>query len=93
MPEYMLYLNESHRNLGFPGNKVKTTKYSWLSFLPVCTFNQFRKPVNCYFLVLCIVLALPIVSPVHPITGIGPFSVVILTALVKEAVEDTVSPT
>jgi hypothetical protein len=36
----------------FPSNVIKTSKYSLLSFLPKCLFEQFRRVANVYFLAI-----------------------------------------
>ncbi|CAK9018579.1 unnamed protein product [Durusdinium trenchii] len=42
----------------FPRNYVTTSKYTWLSFLPLVTFEQFQKRANVYFTFICILMYL-----------------------------------
>lgn len=36
-------------------NRVKTTKYTWLTFIPLNFYEQFRRAVYFYFLIITIV--------------------------------------
>ena len=38
----------------FSDNKVRTTKYTWWTFIPRNLFTQFSKFANLYFLALCV---------------------------------------
>jgi len=38
-----------------PLNRVTTTKYNWLTFLPLNFYEQFRRAVYFYFLIITIV--------------------------------------
>ncbi|GAQ83484.1 phospholipid-transporting ATPase 3 [Klebsormidium nitens] len=71
----------------FKGNSVSTTKYNVVTFLPKGLFEQFRRVANLYFLVIAILSATPI-SPVNPLTNIGPLILVLAVSLTKEAFED-----
>ena len=88
--EYKVYLNRSQNNPKYASNKVKTTKYSLLDFIPKCTFYQFKRLANIYFLVIGILMCFPIIAPVHPLTAIGPLAFVISLGMVKEGIEDLV---
>jgi len=43
-----------HRNGGFRGNLIKTSKYTILNFLPKNLFLQFTKYANVYFLAMVV---------------------------------------
>ena len=75
-----------------PSNKVTTTKYTILSFLPKCTFYQFARLANVYFLVTALVMLIPNISPIDPLTAILPLVLVISVAMLKEGIEDLVTP-
>ena len=50
----IFHVNDQAKNMGFDSNRVNTTKYNMLSFLPVNLFLQFSKTANFYFLVFAL---------------------------------------
>jgi hypothetical protein len=44
----------SNEEQGFAKNKIKTSKYTWLTFLPKNIVEQFSKFANCFFLMIAI---------------------------------------
>ncbi|XP_023940594.2 phospholipid-transporting ATPase IF-like [Bicyclus anynana] len=68
-------------------NKIKTSKYTLLMFLPKNLSEQFRRVVNFYFLIVT-VIAIVIDSPVSPFTSIAPLSFMVLVTAVKQGYED-----
>ncbi|CAG5058813.1 unnamed protein product [Parnassius apollo] len=68
-------------------NKIKTSKYTLLMFLPKNLMEQFRRVVNFYFLIVT-VIAIIIDSPVSPLTSIAPLSFMVLVTAVKQGYED-----
>ncbi|XP_047019641.1 phospholipid-transporting ATPase IF isoform X2 [Helicoverpa zea] len=68
-------------------NKIKTSKYTVLMFLPKNLMEQFRRVVNFYFLIVTII-AVIIDSPVSPLTSIAPLSFVVLVTAIKQGYED-----
>lgn len=68
-------------------NKIKTSKYTLLWFLPKNLSEQFRRVVNFYFLIVTII-SVVIDSPVSPFTSILPLSFVVLVTAVKQGYED-----
>lgn len=47
----------------FSSNEVKTSQYSWWSFVPVFLYLTFQKTANLYFLVIGIFQMIPDISP------------------------------
>lgn len=92
MEEYIVYFNGTSSGLHstHPSNKIQTTKYSLISFVPKSIFHQFSRVANLYFLFTAIVMCIPSISPLNPFTAIGPLSVVLLMAMIKEGIEDLV---
>lgn len=92
MATYEVYLLNRSKNNKFkhPSNYVETTKYSYISFIPKSIFFQFCRLANLYFLCTAILQSLPGLSPIHPMTAIGPLMLVLVVAMVKEAIEDYV---
>ena len=68
-------------------NKVRTTKYTLLSWIPLSLFYQFKRAANVYFLFITILTAMPF-SPKRPSSMIGTFSMVLIFTMLKEAYED-----
>ncbi|KAM3958482.1 phospholipid-transporting ATPase IF [Aphomia sociella] len=68
-------------------NKIKTSKYTLLMFLPKNLSEQFRRVVNFYFLIVT-VIAIVIDSPVSPMTSIAPLSFMVFVTAVKQGYED-----
>ena len=68
-------------------NKIRTTRYTILSWAPLSLLLQFRRVANIYFLIIS-VLTLQEFSPKSPASMIGTFSFVLFLTMVKEAFED-----
>jgi len=78
---------ESRRAEHFASNRVATTKYNALTFLPRGLYEQFRRVANFYFMVVALLSLTPF-SPVRAETTFAPLAFVIGVSLVKEAFED-----
>ncbi|XP_069104110.1 phospholipid-transporting ATPase IF-like isoform X3 [Argopecten irradians] len=71
----------------FPNNRVISSKYTVLNFLPKNLFEQFRRIANFYF--LCVgIIQLMIDTPVTPITSIAPLVFVVSVTAIKQGYED-----
>ncbi|KAM8720701.1 hypothetical protein ACLKA7_006699 [Drosophila subpalustris] len=68
-------------------NRIKSTKYTLLTFLPQNLLEQFRRIANFYFLVMTII-SLLIDSPVSPMTSLLPLVFVIAVTAAKQGYED-----
>jgi len=84
------YLNDHARNhaANFKSNYVRTTKYTALTFLPLCLFQQFKRLANIYFLIMAILQSISIISPLNPTTAILPLVFVICVSMLREGIED-----
>ena len=84
-----LYVNNQQLNekFSFCSNYIRTTKYTFLTFLPLSIFYQYLKLANCYFLFLSILSCLNF-SPWEPVTQITPTVTVIIVSIMREAYED-----
>jgi phospholipid-transporting ATPase len=69
-------------------NKIKTTKYNFITFIPKALFYQFQKLANIYFLIIAIIQSIPFLSPLSPFTAIAPIVFVLTVSLIREAIED-----
>ncbi|GAB9471416.1 Phospholipid-transporting atpase [Globisporangium polare] len=76
------------RELHYAGNRVSTSKYSLMSFVPKTLFEFFRVIANCYFLVISILQVATPWSPTNQYTTAGPLVVVLLVSMVKQGMED-----
>ncbi|RUS78809.1 hypothetical protein EGW08_013427 [Elysia chlorotica] len=71
----------------YPDNRVISSKYTLLTFLPKNLFEQFRRIANFYF--LCVALTqFMIDTPVTPITSVLPLLFVISITAIKQGYED-----
>ena len=88
---YQLYINDSQKNkeqFEHKSNKIDTTKYNLITFLPKALLLQFSRPANVYFLFCAIIQCIPQISPLTPTTAIIPIVIVLLASLVREGIED-----
>uniref|UniRef100_A0A8C3FZ75 Phospholipid-transporting ATPase n=1 Tax=Chrysemys picta bellii TaxID=8478 RepID=A0A8C3FZ75_CHRPI len=72
-------------------NRIKTSKYNILTFLPVNLFEQFQRAANAYFLFLLILQLIPEISSLSWFTTIVPLMMVFTITAVKDATDDCVS--
>ena len=68
-------------------NRVRTTRYTLLSWLPLSLLMQFRRIANVYFLIISILTLMPF-SPKSALSMIGTFAFVLALTSVKEGFED-----
>ncbi|OAA42687.1 phospholipid-translocating P-type ATPase domain-containing protein [Metarhizium rileyi] len=72
----------------FPRNKIRTAKYTPLSFVPKNLWFQFHNVANIFFLFLVILVIFPIFGGVNPGLNAVPLIVIIVLTAAKDAVED-----
>ncbi|XP_058978174.1 phospholipid-transporting ATPase IF [Musca domestica] len=68
-------------------NCIKTTKYTLLTFLPINFYEQFRRAVYFYFLVVTII-SFFVNSTLSPMVSLIPLLFVMIVTGIKEALED-----
>ena len=68
-------------------NKVKTTKYSIITWAPLSLFFQFKRAANVYFAYITILTSMSF-SPKPPASMIGTFAIVLFFTMCKEAYDD-----
>lgn len=85
------YLDEEGNPLAdYPRNKIRTTKYTPLSFIPKNISNQFIHNIaNVYFLFLNILGAFGIFGVPSPALAAVPLIVIVAITAVKDAMEDS----
>eukprot|EP00698_Gefionella_okellyi_P023878 TRINITY_DN827_c0_g1_i1.p1 TRINITY_DN827_c0_g1~~TRINITY_DN827_c0_g1_i1.p1 ORF type:complete len:1107 (-),score=195.10 TRINITY_DN827_c0_g1_i1:3170-6490(-) len=87
----VLSLNSQHStSRKYPTNRIRSTKYTILTFLPKNMFEQFRRIANFYFLAIVVLELIPGILPggFTPVTSILPLVFVLSVTAVKEAIED-----
>ncbi|CUI15104.1 phospholipid transporting ATPase-like, putative [Bodo saltans] len=72
----------------FPPNTVTTSKYTFLTFLPLNLLEQFRRVSNMYFLIVMICTLIPGATSINPYSAVIPFMFVLAVAAVKDGLED-----
>ncbi|KHN98825.1 phospholipid-translocating P-type ATPase domain-containing protein [Metarhizium album ARSEF 1941] len=72
----------------FPRNKIRTAKYTPLSFIPKNLWFQFHNVANIFFLFLVILVIFPIFGGVNPGLNAVPLIVIIVLTAAKDAIED-----
>ena len=88
---YEFYINNIKKNseeLLYPNNKISTTKYNIITFLPKALLYQFARLANIYFVAMAIIQCIPIISPLGSSTAIFPIVFVLAVSLIREGVED-----
>ena len=88
---YEFYINDSKKNeeeYMFKDNRVDTTKYNIITFLPKALFYQFKRVANIYFLVCAILQCIPAISPLGAETALVPIIIVLGVSITREAIED-----
>ncbi|XP_030379749.1 probable phospholipid-transporting ATPase IF [Scaptodrosophila lebanonensis] len=70
-----------------PLNRIKTTKYTWFSFLPINFYEQFRRAVYFYFLLVTIV-SFFVNDTISPMVSLLPLLFVMIVTALKEGLED-----
>uniref|UniRef100_A0A8C7T3Q0 Phospholipid-transporting ATPase n=1 Tax=Oncorhynchus mykiss TaxID=8022 RepID=A0A8C7T3Q0_ONCMY len=72
----------------YSSNKVTTTKYSFLSFIPKNLFEQLHRFANIYFIFLAALNFVPVVNAFQPEISIIPILLVLAVTAVKDLWED-----
>ena len=88
---YQFYINDTNKNLEnyhFKDNKIDTTKYNIITFLPKALIIQFLRLANIYFLISAILQSIPIISPMTPATAVVPIVIVLSVSIIREGIED-----
>ncbi|KAG5511068.1 hypothetical protein GH5_07274 [Leishmania sp. Ghana 2012 LV757] len=86
--EIDLLRNDLNRQRKFPGNSVRTAKYTLLTGLPLSLLYQFYKVSNFYFLLVMIITLVPGASPINPFSSIVPLCIVLGAGILKDLWED-----
>ncbi|XP_071327266.1 phospholipid-transporting ATPase VD isoform X2 [Trachinotus anak] len=72
----------------YKSNKIRTTKYSLLSFLPRNLFEQLHRSANVYFIFLAALNFVPVVEAFQPEIALVPIILVLSVTAIKDVLED-----
>ncbi|TDH08084.1 hypothetical protein EPR50_G00093870 [Perca flavescens] len=87
----LLYDNakgEENPNRNYANNKIKTTKYTVLSFLPKNLFEQFHRFANVYFVFIALLNFVPVVNAFQPELALAPVVFILSVTAIKDLWED-----
>ncbi|XP_020951497.1 probable phospholipid-transporting ATPase IM isoform X4 [Sus scrofa] len=79
---------EYNEKFQYTDNRIHTSKYNILTFLPINLFEQFQRVANAYFLFLLILQLIPEISSLTWFTTIVPLVLVVTMTAVKDATDD-----
>ena len=73
----------------FCDNAVHTSRYNFLSFIPINLLIQFTKPANIYFLLISILQVIPSISLTGAMPTVAiPLTIVVVVNMIKDGIED-----
>jgi phospholipid-translocating ATPase len=72
----------------FVSNKLVNTKYTWLNFIPIVLFNQFKYFFNFFFLMVALSQFIEKLRVGFFIAYVGPLAFVIVVTMLKEFYDD-----
>lgn len=72
----------------FATNRIRTAKYTPLTFVPKNLFEQFRNVANLYFLLLVVLQCIPLFGVTEPAVSAMPLMAILLITAIKDGVED-----
>ncbi|OOQ82000.1 Phospholipid-transporting ATPase DNF1 [Penicillium brasilianum] len=79
---------DGHLIHNYPRNKIRTAKYTALTFVPKNIWLQFHNIANIYFLFVIILNFFPIFGANNPGLNAVPLIVIIVVTAIKDAIED-----
>ncbi|CRH02656.1 phospholipid-transporting ATPase, putative [Plasmodium relictum] len=84
------YININGRTFPnfFCDNKIRSTKYSILTFIPLFLFYQFSDFLNLFYLCVSLLQIIPIFNTGYVFTFVAPLIFIILISLINEVVDD-----
>ncbi|WVZ85067.1 hypothetical protein U9M48_032027 [Paspalum notatum var. saurae] len=83
-----VYINDDSCRYSYCGNRISNTKYTFWNFLPKNLWEQFRRFMNQYFLIIACLQLWSHIAPVSPATTWGPLIIIFIVSASKEAWDD-----
>ncbi|RDW72911.1 phospholipid-transporting ATPase-2 [Coleophoma cylindrospora] len=77
-----------HPKMSYRRNKIRTAKYTPLSFIPKNLWLQFHSVANVYFFILIILTIFPMFGASSPGLSAAPLIVIVVVTAIKDAIED-----
>lgn len=87
-PTRVVHANSPQLNAKYPNNKISNTKYSVFTFIPLNLYEQFRKFMNLYFLLIGFLQLWSVITPVNPLSTWGAIGFIFALSATKEAIDD-----
>ncbi|OCH91758.1 phospholipid-transporting ATPase 1 [Obba rivulosa] len=72
----------------YPRNKVRTSKYTIITFIPKNLYEQFRRVANLYFLALVVLQVFSVFGAASPQTAALPLLFILVVTAIKDGIED-----
>ncbi|KAJ7444617.1 phospholipid-transporting ATPase 1 [Mycena galericulata] len=72
----------------YPRNKVRTTKYTIVTFIPRNLYEQFRRIANLFFLTLVVLQLFPVFGAASGAVAVLPLAFIITVTAIKDGIED-----
>ncbi|XP_051021117.1 phospholipid-transporting ATPase VD [Acomys russatus] len=89
VPHLQCFKDEYERFSGtYVNNRIRTTKYTLLNFVPRNLFEQFHRAANLYFLFLVVLNWVPLVEAFQKEITMMPLVVVLTIIAIKDGLED-----
>nr|CAD1820272.1 unnamed protein product [Ananas comosus var. bracteatus] len=84
----IVYINDESCQDLYCDNRVSNRKYTLLNFLPKNLWEQFRRFMNQYFLLIACLQLWSLITPVNPASTWGPLIIIFAVSATKEAWDD-----
>lgn len=75
---------DTEARYGHRSNRISTTKYSILTFLPKNLFEQFHRAANIFFLFMAVIALIPATQALNPETAAAPLLTVLLVTAIRD---------
>ncbi|ORX49075.1 phospholipid-translocating P-type ATPase [Hesseltinella vesiculosa] len=75
-------------NRHYVSNRIRTAKYTPLTFVPKNLFEQFRNVANLFFLFVVILQCVPLFGVTEPAVSALPLIAILVITAIKDAIED-----
>ncbi|RXW17346.1 hypothetical protein EST38_g8500 [Candolleomyces aberdarensis] len=80
--------HDGEPKITYARNKVRTTKYTVLTFVPKNLYEQFRRVANLFFLTLVILQLFPIFGAPTGAIAVMPLAFILTVTAIKDGIED-----
>lgn len=88
VPDDVTHKHKTHPNYGYRSNRIKTNKYSILTFVPKNLFEQFHRFANLYFIFVVALNWVPEVNAFAKEVAALPVIFVLAVTAIKDCYED-----